>query len=48
MAHLIGGLAGAAFGFIGARAKRLGGGKVKDLGLPAATAPPVAKAKLKS
>ncbi|MBA3452522.1 MAG: rhomboid family intramembrane serine protease [Deltaproteobacteria bacterium] len=50
MAHLIGGLTGAVFGFIGARAKSRGGAKVKDLGLPAAKpAPPGAsKAKLKA
>ncbi len=38
-AHLIGGLAGAAFGFLGARAKR-STASVKDLGLPAAKALP--------
>ena len=43
MAHLIGGLTGAVFGFISARGKSAAGPKVKDLGLPAAKpAPPVA------
>lgn len=49
MAHLIGGLTGAVFGFISARGKSAGGPKVKDLGLPAAKAipPPAAAAKPK-
>lgn len=38
MAHLIGGLAGAIFGFIGARGKGTESKPVKDLGLPAAKA----------
>ena len=38
MAHLIGGLAGGAFGFLGARVKPNGKPTVKDLGLPAAKA----------
>ncbi|MDB4962459.1 MAG: Rhomboid family protein [Myxococcales bacterium] len=46
MAHLIGGLTGAAFGFLGARGRSAGGPTVKDLGLPAATAVPI-KAKPK-
>jgi rhomboid protease GluP len=41
MAHLIGGLTGAAFGFLGARGRRVSGPTVKDLGLPAATASPI-------
>jgi rhomboid protease GluP len=41
MAHLIGGLTGAAFGFIGARGRSAGGPPVKGLGLPAATAIPI-------
>ena len=45
MAHMIGGLTGAVFGFIGARRKGAEGPKVKDLGLPAAKALPSAKAK---
>lgn len=36
MAHLIGGAAGAIFGFIGARAKGAEGKLVRDLGLPSA------------
>lgn len=49
MAHLIGGLAGGAFGFLGARAKAargkaLPGGQIKDLGLPAAKPAPPPKA----
>jgi rhomboid protease GluP len=50
MAHMIGGLSGAAFGFIGARRKGAEGPKVKDLGLPAAKpAPAIAvKPKLKA
>jgi rhomboid protease GluP len=47
MAHLIGGLAGAAFGFIGARAKGIGGKSVKDLGLPAAKGAVVEKTRPK-
>lgn len=47
MAHLIGGLAGAAFGFLGARAKGLDGKPVKDLGLPAAKTAEVQKLKPK-
>ncbi len=47
MAHLIGGVAGAAFGFIGARAKGAGGKPVKDLGLPTAKAAEVQKLKPK-
>jgi membrane associated rhomboid family serine protease len=43
MAHLIGGLAGAIFGFIGARAKGAGGKPVKDLGLPTAKVAEVQK-----
>ena len=40
MAHLVGGLAGAAFGFIGAKGKKSVSGKaMKDLGLPAAKHP---------
>jgi rhomboid protease GluP len=46
MAHLMGGLAGAAFGFLGAKGKRAAaGGNVKDLGLPAAKAAEVQKLK---
>lgn len=37
-AHLIGGLSGAAFGFLGARGRRATSKPVKDLGLPAARA----------
>ncbi len=47
MAHLIGGLAGAAFGFIGARVKGVSSRPVKDLGLPAAKATEVQKLKPK-
>lgn len=43
MAHLIGGLAGAAFGFLGARGKGAGGKPVKDLGLPTAKVAEVQK-----
>ncbi len=50
MAHLIGGLTGGVFGFLGARGRGAGGPKVKDLGLPAAKpAPAIAeKQKLKA
>lgn len=47
MAHLIGGLAGAVFGFVGARAKGVAAKPVKDLGLPAAKAAEVQKIKPK-
>lgn len=47
MAHLIGGLTGAVFGFISAKAKGPGGPAVKDLGLPAAKAAPAVAAKPK-
>jgi rhomboid protease GluP len=47
MAHLIGGLAGAAFGFLGARNKAAAAKPVKDLGLPAAKATEVQKLKPK-
>jgi len=47
MAHLIGGLAGAAFGFLGARNKPAANKPVKDLGLPAAKAAEVQKLKPK-
>jgi membrane associated rhomboid family serine protease len=41
-AHLIGGLAGATFGFLGARARGLkSDAPVKDLGLPASRATPL-------
>jgi GlpG protein len=45
MAHLIGGMAGAAFGFFGARAKGIEAKPVKDLGLPAAKVAEVQKLK---
>ena len=47
MAHLIGGLAGAVFGFVGARGKGTDSKPVKDLGLPAAKATEVQKLKPK-
>ncbi len=47
MAHLIGGLAGAAFGFIGARTRGAIGKPVKDLGLPTAKVAEVQKLKPK-
>ena len=47
MAHLIGGLAGAAFGFFGARGKGTDAKPVKDLGLPAAKTAEVQKLKPK-
>ena len=47
MAHLIGGMAGAAFGFFGARAKGTETKPVKDLGLPTAKVAEVQKLKPK-
>ena len=47
MAHLIGGMAGAAFGVFGARAKGTDVKPVKDLGLPAAKVAEVQKLKPK-
>jgi len=47
MAHLIGGLTGAVFGFISAKGKSSGGPAMKDLGMPAAKALPGAKPKPK-
>lgn len=47
MAHLIGGLVGGMFGFIGARRKGAGGKPVKDLGLPAAKSSELQKLKPK-
>ena len=47
MAHLIGGLSGAAFGFFGAKGRAAGAKPVKDLGLPAAKTAEVQKHKPK-